>query len=82
MNDEKILELASRHLKLTWINDSPEDLIAFAKALIEARQNSESKLKEAIQNCLFVAGGRESEWGSRAEAALAFLHIAIDGEEE
>jgi hypothetical protein len=45
-------------------------------------QNSESKYKDAIQNCIDMAGGRESEWGPRAESAFAFLYIAIDGGEE
>jgi len=128
MNDEKILELAAQ-----FDDDSPEfamsteAVIAFARALIEARlaedgdepflwietedgelnwdntcifsdtpafmerplplylrppQNSESKYKDAIQNCIDMAGGRESEWGPIAESAFAFLYIAIDGGEE
>lgn len=35
MTNDKILELARRHLKLTWVNDDPEDLIAFARSLLE-----------------------------------------------
>ena len=38
MNNDKILEIARRHLKLTWVNDDPEELIAFAQSVIEASQ--------------------------------------------
>jgi len=38
MTPEKILELAHETVRLTWINDSPEDLIAFAQSVIEAVQ--------------------------------------------
>ena len=40
MNDEKIIELAHETVRLTWINDSPEDLIAFAQLVIEAEQKA------------------------------------------
>jgi len=40
MTTDKILELARRHLKLTWVNDNPEELIAFAHALLEADRES------------------------------------------
>lgn len=38
MDKEKILEIAHETVRLTWINDSPEDLIAFAQSVIEAVQ--------------------------------------------
>jgi hypothetical protein len=38
MTPEKILELAHETVRLTWINDSPEDLIAFAQSVLEAEQ--------------------------------------------
>lgn len=128
MTDEKIYELADQFDDgLPEFVMSKEAVIAFARALIEARlsedgdepflwietedgelnwdntcifsdtpafierplplyrcppQNSESKYKDAIQNCIDMAGGRESEWGERAESAFAFLYNAIDGGEE
>jgi hypothetical protein len=128
MTDEKIYELADQFDDgLPEFVMSKEAVIAFARALIEARlsedgdepflwietedgelnwdntcifsdtpafierplplylrppQNSESKYKDAIQNCIDMAGGRESEWGPIAESAFAFLYNAIDGGEE
>ena len=38
MQPDKILEIAHETVRLTWINDSPEDLIAFAQSVIEAEQ--------------------------------------------
>ena len=38
MTPDKILEIAHETVRLTWINDSPEDLIAFAQSVIEAVQ--------------------------------------------
>ena len=43
MTPEKILELAHETVRLTWINDSPEDLIAFAQSVIEAERESSDK---------------------------------------
>ena len=40
MTPEKIIELAHETVRLTWINDSPEDLIAFAQSVIEAEQKA------------------------------------------
>ena len=40
MTPEKILELAHETVRLTWINDSPEDLIAFAQLVIESEQKA------------------------------------------
>jgi len=42
------------------------------------RQHAEiERLKTAIRNCLAMSGGREDEWGDRAEWAFGFLHAAI-----
>jgi hypothetical protein len=74
--------------KLNWdvtctFSDSPAFLAGRPIPLYRRPpQNSESKYKDAIQNCIDTAGGRESEWGPRAESAFAFLYIAIDGGEE
>ena len=40
MKTEKIIEIAHETVRLTWINDSPEDLIAFAHAIIEAQRDT------------------------------------------
>ena len=40
MTPDKILEIAHETVRLTWINDSPEDLIAFAQSVIEAEQKA------------------------------------------
>ena len=43
MTPEKIIEIAHETVRLTWINDSPEDLIAFAQSVIEAERESSDK---------------------------------------
>ena len=75
MTNEQILELARR---FGGFYDK-ENLIAFAQAIIDAeRENCESKYKDAIQNCIGFANGRESEWGERAESAFEFLYAALE----
>jgi hypothetical protein len=75
MTNEQILELA---LRFGGFYDK-ENLIAFAQAIIDAeRENCESKYKDAIQNCIGFANGRESEWGERAESAFEFLYAALE----
>jgi hypothetical protein len=47
------------------------------------RQHAEiERLETAIRNCLAMSGGREDEWGDRAEWAFGFLHAAIKKAEE
>jgi len=84
MTNEQILELARRLGSYydgygELILRRKENLIAFAQAIIDAeRENCESKYKDAIQNCIGFANGRESEWGERAESAFDFLYAALE----
>jgi len=85
--DEPFLWIETEDGELNWDNTCIfSDTPAFIERPLPLYrcppQNSESKYKDAIQNCIDMAGGRESEWGERAESAFAFLYNAIDGGEE
>ena len=64
------------------IRDAFSAAAGWSAGQLAERESSESKYKDAIQNCINMANGRESEWGQRAESAFAFLYNAIYGEEE
>ena len=63
MTPEQIIEIAHETVRLTWINDSPEDLIAFAQLVIEEdRESSEeqiSQLRMAMHDIYEVYAGSE-----------------------
>ena len=43
----------------------------------ESLARREAELREAIQNAIHAANGRQSEWGERAEGCFDFLHAAV-----
>jgi hypothetical protein len=51
--------------------------VELGKALRQCADEIDA-LKRAIEQCIAMANGRETEWGERAESAFEFLHEAID----
>ena len=62
---------------MDYMESSMDKQIEGAASENEALRQEVARLKEAINNCLDWANGRQSEWGDRAETAFEFLERAI-----
>ena len=61
MTQEQIIEIACETVRLTWVNDSPEDLIAFAKAIIEADRESSDEPVAWMNNDGYITHYRQGD---------------------